>query len=157
MPKECAIPKGKDMAKIVVLPPNDDIKLVAASEFPGSQHGVGTRDNPVNLSEVPTKASNSVMCPDGTEPVDELVLLGHFSDALSEMAGSLLDLEEGYFKALSEVILETEKALWDISHIDAHYASQVVTMMATWQEAVQTAATHMENVDTTYLTHREDV
>ena len=44
-----------------------------------------------------------------------------------------------------------------ISHIDAHYVSQVVTVMASWQEAVQTAVTHMENADLTiYLARRED-
>ena len=85
-------------------------------------------------------------------------MLSHFSDALSEMAESLMDLEDGYFKALREVIIEMERALWDVSRIDAHYVSQVVTVMASWQEAVQTTATHMENADLTiYLTHREDV
>ena len=45
-----------------------------------------------------------------------------------------------------------------MSRIDAHYVSQVVTVMASWQEAVQTAASHMEGVDTTiYLARREDV
>ena len=84
-------------------------------------------------------------------------MLGHFSNALSEMAESLMDLEDGYFKALREVIIETERALWDVSRIDAHYVSQVVTVMASWQETVQTAVTHMENADLTiYLTHRED-
>ena len=69
-----------------------------------------------------------------------------------------MDLEDGYFKALYEVIIEMERALRDISHIDAHYVSQVVTVMASWQEAVQTAVTHMENADLTiYLAHREDV
>ena len=68
-----------------------------------------------------------------------------------------MDLEDGYFKALREVIIETERALWDVSRIDAHYVSQVVTVMASWQEAVQTAATHMENADLTiYLARRED-
>ena len=44
-----------------------------------------------------------------------------------------------------------------MSHIDAHYVSQVVTVMAFWQEVVQTAASHMEGVDTTiYLVHCED-
>ena len=61
------------------------------------------------------------------------------------------------FKALGEVIIEMERALRDISHIDAHYVSQVVTVMASWQEVVQTAATHMENADLTiYLARRED-
>ena len=84
-------------------------------------------------------------------------MLGHFSDALSEMAESLMDLEDGYFKALLEVILGTERALWDVCHIDAHYISQVVTVMASWQEVVQTTATHMENANLTiYLAHRED-
>ena len=83
--------------------------------------------------------------------------MGHFSDALREMATSIVDLEDGYFKALHEVIVETERALWDVSWIDAHYVSQVVMVMSSWQEAVQTAASHMEGVVTTiYLAHRED-
>ena len=73
------------------------------------------------------------------------------------MAESLIDLEDGYFRALCEVIVETERALQDISCIDAHYISQVVTVMASWQEVVQTAVTHMENANLTiYLAHRED-
>ena len=51
------------------------------------------------------------------------------------MAASIVDLEDGYFKALHEVIMETERALWDVSWIDAHYVSQVVTVMSAWQEA----------------------
>ena len=88
---------------------------------------------------------------------DEAKLLGHFSNALREMAASIVDLEDGYFKALHEVIVETEWALWDVSRINAHYVSQVITVMSSWQEAVQTADSHMEGVDTTiYLAHRED-
>ena len=84
-------------------------------------------------------------------------MLGHFSDALSEMAESLMDLEDGYFEALREVIIKMERAIRDDSHIDAHYVSQVVTVMVSWQEAVQTAVTHMENADLTiYLAHWED-
>ena len=83
--------------------------------------------------------------------------MGHFSNALQEMAASIVDLEDGYFKALHEVIMETERALQDVSWIDAHYVSQVVTVMSAWQEVVQTAASHMEGVDTTiYLARRED-
>ena len=74
------------------------------------------------------------------------------------MAASIVDLEDGYFKALHEVIVETELALWDVSRIDIHYVSQVVTVMSSWQEAVQTTASHMEGVDTTiYLVRRKDV
>ena len=88
---------------------------------------------------------------------DEAKLLGHFNDALQEMATSIVDLEHGYFKALQEVIVETEQALRDVSRIDAHYVSQVVTIMSSWQEAVQTAASHMEGIDTTiYLARCED-
>ena len=65
------------------------------------------------------------------------------------MAASIVGLEGGYFKALHKVIIETEKALCDMSHIDAHYISCVVTVMTSWQEVVQAAASHMEGVDTT--------
>ena len=83
--------------------------------------------------------------------------MGHFSDALRKMAASIVDLEDGYFKALHEVIMETERALQDVSRIDAHYVSQVVMIMSSWQEAVQTAASHLEGIGTTiYLTRRED-
>ena len=98
------------------------------------------------------------MHPEGTEPIDEAAMLDHFSDALSEMAESLMDLEDGYFKALQEVIIEMERVLWDVSRIDAHYVSQVITVMASWQEVVQTTVTHMENTDLTiYLACQEDV
>ena len=84
--------------------------------------------------------------------------MGHFSNALHEMAASIVDLEDGYFRALHKVIMETERALQDMSHINAHYVSQVVTVMSSWQEAVQTAASHLEGIDTTiYLACREDV
>ena len=84
--------------------------------------------------------------------------MGHFSNALREMAASIVNLEDGYFRALHEVIVETERALWDLSCIDTHYVSQVITVMSSWQETVQTAASHMEGVDTTiYLTRREDM
>ena len=128
-----------------------------ASEFPGTQHGLGNHENPANLSDAPTKASHTRTRPESTDSVDESKILGHFSNALSEMAESLMDLEDGYFKALHEVIIKTERALQDISRIDAHYISQVVMVMASWQEAVQTTVTHMEHADLTiYLTRRED-
>ena len=54
-------------------------------------------------------------------------------------------------------IIETEKALCDVLHINTHYVSCMVTVMTSWQEAVQAAASHMEGIDTTtYLAHRED-
>ena len=84
-----------------------------------------------------------------TETEDKAAVLSHFSDALSEMAASIMDLENGYFKALHEVIIETEKALCDMSCIDAHYISHMVTVMTSWQEAVQAATSHMEGIDTT--------
>ena len=157
MPRGGTLPKQKDATQIVALPPNADTTFVSKSEFPSGQYGLGTRGNPMNLSDTPTKALHTATCPEGAEPVNEAAMLGHYSDALSEMAASLLDLEDGYFKALREVIIETERALWDVSRIDAHYVSQVVTVMSSWQEAVQTAASHMENINlTTYLAHRED-
>ena len=157
MPKGGTIAKEKDTTKIVVLPANDDTMFMPASEFPSTQHGLGTRENPVNLSDAPTEASHTRTRPESADSIDESKILGHFSDALSEMAESLMDLEDGYFRALHEVIVEMERALQDISRIDAHYVSQVVMVMASWQEAVQTMATHMENADLTmYLAHQED-
>ena len=74
------------------------------------------------------------------------------------MATSIVDLEDRYFKALYEVIMETKRALRDVSRINAHYVSQVVTVMSSWQDAVQAAASHMDGVDTTiYLVRHEDV
>ena len=157
VPKGGTINKEKDTAKIVVLPLNDDTTFVPDSEFPSTQYGLGTCENPVNLSDAPTEASNTGTRPEGMDPVDESKILGHFSDALNEMAKSILDLEDSYFRALREVIIEMEKALQDISHIDTHYVSCIVTVMASWQEAVQAAVSHMENADLTiYLAHWED-
>ena len=153
MLKGGTLPKEKDTAQIMALPPNDDTMFMSKSEFPGGPYGLGTRENPINLSDAPTNASHTATCPEGTEPIDEVAMLSHFSNALSEMAESLMDLEDGYFKALWEVIIKTERTLWDVSCIDAHYVSQVVTVMAFWQ-VVQATATHMENADLTiYLTH----
>ena len=96
-PKGGAVPKEKDTAKIMVLPPNDNTMFMLASEFPSTQHGLGTRENPVNLSDAPTEVSNTGTRPEGTDPIDESKILCHFSDALNEMAESILDLEDSYF------------------------------------------------------------
>ena len=97
-PEGGTLPK-EDSAQIVALPPNDDTVFVHKSEFPGGLYGAGTQENPVNLNDTPTEASHTAMHPEGMEPVDKVVMLGHFNDALSEMAKSLMDLEDGYFKA----------------------------------------------------------
>ena len=104
--------------------------------------------SPVNLSDVPTNASTQGGCPKDVGIKDKAKILGHFSDALDEMAQCISDLEDGYFLAFREVIHETKKALHDISHIDSYYVSRAVTVMASWQEAVQAAASHMETTDT---------
>ena len=157
LPKGGTIPKQKDVAQVMVLPPSDNVTLVSASEFPGAQSACSSRENPIHQSDA-TEVSVSGSHPmKDAETEDKAVFLGHFSDTLNEMAASVVDLEDGYFKALHEVIIEMEKALHDVSHIDAHYVSCVVTVMNSWQEAVQTAASHMEGVDTTiYLAHQED-
>ena len=78
----------------MTLPPNDDTTFVLASEFPGTQPGLGTCDNPVNLSDVPTKVSHTGTRPESVDSIDESKILGHFSDAFSEMAESLMDMED---------------------------------------------------------------
>ena len=153
-PKAGTTPKGKDIAQVKVLPPSDDITILPDLAFPSFRLAGSSRDNPVHLSDA-TDASASGSCPTkDMEMEDKAVVLSHFSDALSEMAASIMDLENGYFKALHEVIIETEKALRDVSRIDAHYISHMVMVMTSWQEAVQAVASHMEGVDTTtYLVH----
>ena len=103
-PKGGTLLKEKDTTQIMALPPNDDTMFVSKSEFPGGLYGPGTRENPINLSDAPTEVSHIATCPEGAEPIDEAAMLSHFSDTLSEMAESLMDLEDGYFKALWEVI-----------------------------------------------------
>ena len=156
-PKAGTTPKKKEAVKSIGALVNEGITWVTSDQFPGGQRPGTSHDNPVHLSNA-TDASASGSCPQKDDDFDdETKLLGHFSNALREMAASIVDLEDGYFKALHEVIMETEQALRDVSLIDAHYVSQVVTVMSSWQEAVQTAASHMEGIDTTiYLSHRED-
>ena len=108
------LPKEKDATQIVALPPNNDTVFVSKSEFPDGPYGLGTRENPVNLSDAPTEASHTAMCPEGAESIDEAAMLSHYRDALSEMATSFMDLEDGYFKALWEVIIKTERAKWSL-------------------------------------------
>ena len=158
LPKAGTTPKRKDIAQVKALPPSDDITMLPDSVFPSFGLAGSSRDNPIHLSDA-TDASASDSCPTkDMEMEDEAVVLSHFSDALSEMAASIMDLENGYFKALHEVIIETEKALCEVLHIDAHYVSGVVTVMTSWQEAVQAATSHMEGIDTTtYLARQEDV
>ena len=150
-------PKWKDIAQVKALPPSNDITMLPDSAFPSFGLAGSSCDNPVHLSDT-TDVSALGSCPmKDMETEDEAAVLSHFSDALSEMAASITDLESGYFKALHEVIVETEKALRDVSCIDAHNVNRVVMVMTSWQEAVQAATSHMEGVDTTtYLMHGED-
>ena len=158
LPKAGTTPKKKEAAESVVAPVKEGIPWVASDQFPSDKRPGVSRDNPVHLSDT-TDASASGSHPRKDDNFDdEAKLLGHFSDALREMAASIVDLEDRYFRALHEVIVETERALRGMSRINAHYVSQVVTVMSSWQEVVQTAASHMEGVDTTiYLTHHEDM
>ena len=89
----------------MAIPPNDNTVFVPVSEFPGT-HPLGTTNNPVNLSDAPTEASNAGACPQGAEAGDESKILSYFSDALDEMDQSIVGLEDGYFLALREVIHE---------------------------------------------------
>ena len=122
-----ATPKLKDVAQVTLLLPDDDTTLVLASEFPGGQLAGSFHDNPVHLSDA-TDASVSGSRPmKDAEPDDDAAVLGHFSDALQEMADSIVGLEDGYFKALHEVIIETEKALRDIiSGLDYHCHTHII-------------------------------
>ena len=156
-PKVGTTPKQKDITQVKALPPSDNIVMLLDSAFPTFGPAGSSRDNPVHLSDTTEVSASGSPPMKDTETEDEAVVLSHFSDALSEMAASIVGLENGYFKALYEVIIKTEKALHDVSRIDAHYVSRIVTVITSWQEAVQAATSHMEWVDTTtYLTRRED-
>ena len=157
LPKVGTTPKQKDITQVKALPPSDDITMLPDLAFPSFGLAGSSRDNPVHLSDA-TDASASGSHPmKDTEMEDEATVLSHFSNTLSEMAASIVGLENGYFKALHEVIIETEKALCDVLCINAHYVSHMVTVMTSWQEAVQATTSHMEGVDTkNYLARRED-
>ena len=43
----------------LALPPNDDTVFMSKLEFPGGLYGLGTRENPINLSDTPTKVSHT--------------------------------------------------------------------------------------------------
>ena len=156
-PEVGTTPKQKDVTQVKALPGSDDIVLLPDSAFPTFEPAGSLHDNPVHLSDTTDASASGSHPTKNTEIEDKAAILCHFSDTLSEMVASIMGLEEGYFKALHEVIIETEKALCEVSHIDTHYISCVVTVMTSWQEVVQAAASHMEGVDTTtYLAHRED-
>ena len=107
-PKVGTTPKKKEAVKSVVAPVNEGIAWVASDQFPSDQQPGASHDNPVHLSDA-TDASASGSCPRKDDDFDdEAKLLGHFSDALREMAASIVDLEDGYFRALHEVIVETK-------------------------------------------------
>ena len=55
MPKGGTVPKEKEIAKVVALSPNEETVFVSTTEFPSAQHGLGTHENPVNLSDAPTE------------------------------------------------------------------------------------------------------
>ena len=67
------------------------------------------RDNPFHLSDATDASASGSRPMKDTEMEDEAAVLSHFSDALSEMAASIMNLENGYFKALHEVIIKTEE------------------------------------------------
>ena len=119
-PKAGSTPKQKEVTQAVVLPPNDDVIFIPASEFLVAQGLGSSRDNPVHLSDAMEVSVPGSCRMKDTDTEDEAKLLGHFRDTLYKMAGSIMDLEDGYFKALHEVIIETEKALHDVSRINAH-------------------------------------
>ena len=158
-----AIEEG-DTTQIIALPPNDNTvmlsseSLIAHPECAQMHHGHSATD-PVMLSDAPTDSSiPRDPHPDTRDNQDDAKILGHYCDALDEMVQSLMDLEDGYLKALREVIHHTERALCDILHIDSHYISHIITVMASWQEAVQATASHMETTDSAlYFMHWEDL
>ena len=54
--KAGTVPKQKEVAQVTALPPSNDVTLVAASEFLGSQPAGSSHENSVHLSDA-TEAS----------------------------------------------------------------------------------------------------
>ena len=129
-PKAGTTPKKKEAVKSVMAPVNEGITWVASDQFPSDQRLGTSRDNPVHLSNATDASASGSRPRKDNDFDDEAKLLGHFSNALQEMVASMVDLEDGYFKALHEVIVETKRALRDVSRIDTHYVSQVVMVMS---------------------------
>ena len=99
-PKAGTTPKKKEAAKDLGPPVNVGISWVTSNQFPSDQQLGTSCDNPVHLSDT-TDTSASGSHPQKDDDFDdEAKLLGHFSDALLEMAASIVDLEDRYFKAL---------------------------------------------------------
>ena len=93
-PKVGTTPKKKEAAKSIRVLVNEGIAWVASDQFPGDQRLGTSHDNPVHLSDA-TDASTSGSRPRKDDDFDnETKLLGHFSDALREMAASIVDLED---------------------------------------------------------------
>ena len=99
-PKAGTTPKRKDIAQVKALPPSDDITMLPDSAYPSFGLAGSSRDNPVHLSDATDVWALGSRPMKDTETEDEATVLSHFSDALSEMAASITDLENGYFKAL---------------------------------------------------------
>ena len=93
---------------ITLIPPECTV-MVPAAEFPGGQSAGSSRDNPVHLSDANDTSTSGGHPAKDADAKDDAAIQGHFSDALREMANSIMGLEEGYFKALCEVIEETER------------------------------------------------
>ena len=113
MPPKAGTTPKKEAAKGVMAPVNVGITWVASDLFPSDQRPGASRDNPVHLSDA-TYASTSGLRPRKDDEVDdEAKLLGHFSDALQEMAASIVDLEDDTSKPCT-------KSSWRLS---GHYGT----------------------------------
>ena len=55
---------------------------------------VGSADNPVNLSDVPTNASTPGGHPEDLGIEDKAKILSHYSDSLDEIAQCIANLED---------------------------------------------------------------
>ena len=118
--KESAATEEGNTTQIIPLPPNDDTIMVPLESLIGCPEHAQmncshSATDPVMLSDAPTDSSvPGDPHPDARGDQDDTKILGHYCDALDEMAQSLMDLEDRYFKVLWQVICHTERALHDI-------------------------------------------
>ena len=84
-------PKGKDITQVKALQPSHNITMLPDSPFPSFRLAGSSRDNPIHLSDTTDASALGSHPMKDKEMEDEAVVLSHFSDALSEMAASIMD------------------------------------------------------------------
>ena len=94
VPTAGATPQQEGASFITPIPPAGSVMFPTAA-FPGDRTAGSSCDNPVHLSDANDTSTSGGRPGKDTDAEDNAAMLGHFSDALREMANSIMGLEEG--------------------------------------------------------------